>query len=477
MGDQEVESLQYDGLGRLVARWQGQSLQSQYLWDGSQLVGSMATCNPVYKDCDSSWSAWWGQGIDNLVSVERDGDEYLAIEDARGSIGAWFASASGHITHEQQYTPEGRARLRRLDDDGMPINECDERDLAHVCNAKKLGARPMPFSFHGSYRLPESGLYYFRNRWYSSSLGQWLSQDPLGTIDSHNVYAFNRFDPVNVRDPWGLSGEGFHVPSGGVPPYVPGSGMPPYAPTTPAVKPWVWVEPLSQPTPSAPVPAPAPRPGVAPVPRAATRAMYGYLFAQSSCASWEQPDPHFFDPSPVLPSPPVPYPPGGAEGGTGHTEPDVAASPSRPEPNPFGQKGNPDHRWTIKEKLKKVKKKYPWAREGELGDVPEAEYIPDIFIEERPGSNPDIAIEIGREQADEAPVTRERKKQSIYDIINDDRIKDGRPGLEWEWVPVERAPDGFWKRIADEIQKVTKKKRRIYDRKPGTGPSRGKKRL
>ncbi len=44
-------------------------------------------------------------------------------------------------------------------------------------------------------------------RWYSNEAGQWLSQDPLGYVDSFNAYAFNKFDPVNFVDPWGLQSE------------------------------------------------------------------------------------------------------------------------------------------------------------------------------------------------------------------------------------------------------------------------------
>jgi hypothetical protein len=34
--------------------------------------------------------------------------------------------------------------------------------------------------------------------------GQWLTHDPLGEVDSVNLYAFNRFDSVNFVDPFGL---------------------------------------------------------------------------------------------------------------------------------------------------------------------------------------------------------------------------------------------------------------------------------
>ncbi|MBE2251804.1 MAG: hypothetical protein IAE78_19870, partial [Myxococcus sp.] len=62
--------------------------------------------------------------------------------------------------------------------------------------------------FHGAYKSPAHGLLYFRNRWYSVEAGQWLTHDPLGEVDSVNLYAFNRFDSVNFVDPFGLKSVG-----------------------------------------------------------------------------------------------------------------------------------------------------------------------------------------------------------------------------------------------------------------------------
>jgi RHS repeat-associated protein len=66
----------------------------------------------------------------------------------------------------------------------------------------------LPFGFHTAWRSAGTGLLYFRNRWYAPHLGQWLSQDALGAVDSHDLYAFNGFDPVNFVDPWGLEAKG-----------------------------------------------------------------------------------------------------------------------------------------------------------------------------------------------------------------------------------------------------------------------------
>ena len=51
---------------------------------------------------------------------------------------------------------------------------------------------------------PATGLVFFRNRWYDSSTGSFLTPDPIGYGDSSNLYVFAQADPVNGSDPLGL---------------------------------------------------------------------------------------------------------------------------------------------------------------------------------------------------------------------------------------------------------------------------------
>lgn len=50
---------------------------------------------------------------------------------------------------------------------------------------------------------PATGLIYARARWYDPSTGSFLTPDPLGYVDSSNLYAFAGGDPINGRDPRG----------------------------------------------------------------------------------------------------------------------------------------------------------------------------------------------------------------------------------------------------------------------------------
>ncbi len=51
---------------------------------------------------------------------------------------------------------------------------------------------------------PVTGLYYERARWYSPSLGTWISQDPAGYINGADTYQFVMGNPVDRADPTGL---------------------------------------------------------------------------------------------------------------------------------------------------------------------------------------------------------------------------------------------------------------------------------
>lgn len=60
-----------------------------------------------------------------------------------------------------------------------------------------------PFRYTGRRYDEETGLYYYRARYYSMSLGRFLSTDLIGYKDDLNLYAYVGSDPVNNFDPNG----------------------------------------------------------------------------------------------------------------------------------------------------------------------------------------------------------------------------------------------------------------------------------
>lgn len=191
-----VEAYTYDDSGRLAAvHLPNASREVTVSWDGAQAVAAYTPSGAV------AWEASWGPGLDKLLEWKdgATGVVHLPLLDERNSVVATLDAASGRVTAKADFTPEGR--LIRKDSAGAVL--CDEEVSGALC--PQLAG--MPFGFTGAFTSQRTGLIYLRNRWYSPRLGQFLSHDALGFVDSFNLYAYAAFDPINLNDPWGLDSQ------------------------------------------------------------------------------------------------------------------------------------------------------------------------------------------------------------------------------------------------------------------------------
>jgi RHS repeat-associated protein len=118
------------------------------------------------------------EGIDDPVILRYGEKSYYFVKDHLGSVRKVIDS-SGSVFNSYDYDSFGR-----------PI------DFTETI--------PSHFHFTGREFDQESGLYYYRARYYDSSTGRFLSEDPIGFLGGVNLYFYVKNNPLNFIDHFGL---------------------------------------------------------------------------------------------------------------------------------------------------------------------------------------------------------------------------------------------------------------------------------
>lgn len=163
-------SFLYDPDSRQSQKQVGSS-KTRFIYDGEQRIadydGVLGTLQTRYV---------YGTDIDEpLIEVSSAGTLSFFHHDRLGSIIA-KTNSSGAVLNRYNYGPFGET----------------------------TSLTGTTFGFTGQRYDTETGLYYYKARYYSPALGRFLQPDPIGYTDALNLYEYVKNDPVNYTDTLGL---------------------------------------------------------------------------------------------------------------------------------------------------------------------------------------------------------------------------------------------------------------------------------
>jgi RHS repeat-associated protein len=101
------------------------------------------------------------------------------------------------------YHADGLGSIVRVTDEDGQFVPAVARQYDAFGNLQVGGAYE-GYAFTGREWDPETGLYYYRARYYDPKIGRFISEDPIGFEAGINFYAYVSNNPVNWVDPFGL---------------------------------------------------------------------------------------------------------------------------------------------------------------------------------------------------------------------------------------------------------------------------------
>lgn len=160
----------YDPLGRRIAKGVD-GLTTSYLHDGDQVIIEYDNSGHMLR------RYVYGPGIDEPICMTTSAAVYYYHFDGLGSVRA-LSDDTGNIVETYAYSPYGK--------------------IDHASNLSN------PYLYTGRRYDPETGLYYYRARYYSAELGRFLQVDPIGHAGGMNLYQYASNNPIIFVDPFGL---------------------------------------------------------------------------------------------------------------------------------------------------------------------------------------------------------------------------------------------------------------------------------
>ncbi len=182
--DNPVVSYKYDFAGRRVKKTIHDSQTTiHYTYDGGQVIAEYDGDGVLLR------KFVYGPGIDEPIAMANYAGGfaiYYYHYDGLGSVVA-LSDSNANIVEKYEYDVFGAATIRDTND--------------AIRNTSLYGN---PYMFTGRRYDSETGLYYYRFRYYNPEIGRFLQTDPIRYAAGLNLYTYVLNNPVNWVDPYGL---------------------------------------------------------------------------------------------------------------------------------------------------------------------------------------------------------------------------------------------------------------------------------
>jgi RHS repeat-associated protein len=179
----------YDALGRRVtsvANPAGVSSTNLYFYDRARLVEDQ---NPGGLTI-ATYTC--GNYVDEALTMDRAGQSYYYHQNALWSPHA-LTDASGNVVERYTYDAYG----------GIIVLDASYNSLSLNAWGTPHSAVGNPFLFTGRELDEESGLCFYRARYYDPTKGRFLQRDAKEYVDGMNLYEYAKDNPVRFVDPSG----------------------------------------------------------------------------------------------------------------------------------------------------------------------------------------------------------------------------------------------------------------------------------
>ena len=166
-----TSTYRYDGLGRRIEKVANGQIK-RYVYDGEDILLEYEGSNGLQARYTH------GPGIDEPIAVTKGANTYFYHQDGLGSV-TDLTDSAGATAKSYAYDAYGTI-------------------------LEAPGTLEQPYTYTGREFDSESGLYYFRARYYDSASGRFLQKDAAGFAGGINFYAYVGANPTIFVDPFGL---------------------------------------------------------------------------------------------------------------------------------------------------------------------------------------------------------------------------------------------------------------------------------